>query len=287
MNKIQSLSLATVIGYALTGCSTQQTSQQSQVAQTTSQGVVNTSPVMAKTIKPVAKSKVVAVKPKAKPMVAKPRVIPVKAKPSVTNRRPVAKPRAMPAAPKVRTVKKPTPTPRAKQTPWQQRQAAMTRMQTWNMGGRAALRFKGDAWTFGLNWIQRNKQQYSLQIRNPLTGTVVGILDQSPGKATLRSRGKVSTGTDAERLLQQQLRVKMPVNGMPYWIRGVMAPQYPLGKVVLDAKGRPKQIVQAGWVMDYFNYKGLRFDAMPGKVNISRKQEQVNVRILAKQWKTR
>jgi len=135
--------------------------------------------------------------------------------------------------------------------------------------------------------VQRNKQQYSLQIRNPITGTVVGILDQSPGKATLRSRGKVSTGTDAERLLQQQLRVKMPVNGMPYWIRGVMAPQYPVGKVVLDAKGRPKQIVQAGWVMDYFNYKGLRFDALPGKVNISRKQEQVNVRILAKQWKTR
>jgi len=283
MNNIQSLALAMTIGYALTGCSTQQTSQQSQVSQSApqSQGIVAASPVLAKTIKPVAKSKGVVAKQKAKP-----KVIQVRAKPSVAKRQAV-KPRVAPVAPKVRTVKKPTSIPSSKQTPWQRRQAAMNRMPTWSMGGRAALRFKGDAWTFGLNWVQRNKQQYSLQIRNPITGTVVGILDQSPGKATLRSRGKVSTGTDAERLLQQQLRVKMPVNGMPYWIRGVMAPQYPVGKVVLDAKGRPKQIVQAGWVMDYFNYKGLRFDALPGKVNISRKQEQVNVRILAKQWKTR
>lgn len=302
MNKVKFLALATMMGFALAGCSTQQTSQQSQVAQTApqSQGLVAASPVMAKTTKiakPLAKPRVIAVRPKsrvaakprvavARPSAAAPKVVMVKARPAV-KKRPAVKPRVIPAAPKIRTVKKPVPTPASKQTPWQRRQAAMGRMQTWNMGGRAALRFKGEAWTFGLNWIQKNRQQYSLQIRNPLTGTVVGILDQSPGKATLRSRGKVSTGTDAERLLQQQLRVKMPVNGMPYWIRGVMAPQYPVGKVVLDAKGRPKQIVQAGWVMDYFNYQGLGFDALPRKVNISRKQEQVNVRILAKQWKTR
>lgn len=171
--------------------------------------------------------------------------------------------------------------------PWQQRQRVMNNMQSWSMGGRAALRFKGDAWTFSLNWLQKNKQQYVLQIKNPLTGTLVGVLEQSPGKAVLRSQGKVYSGVDAERLLQQQLRVKMPVNGMPYWVRGVMAPQYPAGKIQLDAQGRPKQIIQAGWVMDYSNYQGNDYAALPGKVNISRAQEQVNVRILAKQWKTR
>lgn len=282
MNKANSLLLATMVGYVLTGCSTQQTSQRAQVAQNTpqSQGIV--AAPAAKATRP----KSVAVRPK--PRVAKPRVVAVKARPVATKRSAVVRrPRATPAAPRVQTVRKPKPTPSAQQTPWQRRQSAMGRMQSWRMGGRAALRFKGDAWTFGLNWLQRNRQQYSLQIRNPITGTVVGILDQSPGRATLRSRGKTSTGTDAERLLQQQLRVKMPVNGMPYWIRGVMAPQYPVGKVVLDAKGRPKQIVQAGWVIDYFNYRGLSFDALPGKVNISRAQERVNVRILAKQWQKR
>ena len=300
MNKFNSLALATMVGSAVTGCSTQQTTPQSQVSQNTPQSQVaqNTqqsqgalvASVTPKEIKPVTKPPAVAIR--TKPAAAKARVTPVKAKPAAAKRpavkRAVAKPRAIPAAPRVQTVKKPTPAKAtAQQSPWLRRQLSMSLMPSWQMGGRAALRFKSNAWTFGLNWVQRNKQQFSLQIRNPITGTVVGLLDQNPGKATLRSRGKVSSGPDAERLLQQQLGVKMPVNGMPYWIRGVMAPQYPVGKVTLDAKGRPKQIVQAGWVMDYFNYANLSFDALPRKINISRKQEQVNVRILAKQWKTR
>jgi len=234
--------------------------------------------------RPTALKRTAAVKPPVtkvtKYPVTKPRVTP--AAPKVQA---VKKPRVTPAAPKVKTVKKPTPKPAVSQAPWSRRQRSLSLIPSWQMGGRAALRFKSNAWTFGLNWIQRNKQQFSLQIRNPITGTVVGLLNQSPGKATLKSRGKVSSGPDAERLLHQQLGVKMQVNGMPYWIRGVMAPQYPVGKVTLDAKGRPKQIVQAGWVMDYFNYANLSFDAMPRKVNISRKPEQINVRILAKQWK--
>jgi len=182
-------------------------------------------------------------------------------------------------------VNKPTPV-KPVANPWQQRQAVMGSMQSWSMGGRAALRFQGDAWTFGLNWLQKSKQQYTLQIKNPVTGTVVGVLEQSPGKAVLRSQGKVYSGTDAERLLKQRLRVTMPVNGMPYWVRGVMAPQFAKGTVKLDAKGRPTQITQAGWVMDYSKYQGDSYMALPGKVNISRAQDKVNVKILAKQWKT-
>lgn len=183
------------------------------------------------------------------------------------------------------TVTKPKPV--AVANPWQQRQIAMNNMQSWDMSGRAALRFQGDAWTFGLNWLQKNKQQYTLQIKNPITGTLVAVLDQSPGKAVLRSQGKVHTGTDAERLLEQQMRVKMPVNGMPYWVRGVMAPQYPVGQVKLDGQGRPTQIIQSGWVIDYSSYQGNSYAALPGKINISRAQDKVNVRVLAKQWKTR
>lgn len=282
MNKANLL-LPTTLFAAMAGCSTQQTSQQVQVAQNTpqSQGIV-ASPAVKKDIKPVAQVRTAVSKPK--PTATRPvKAVPVRAKPATATRATSA----MMKAPRVQTIKKPAPVPTAKQTPWQRRQAVMNRMASWRMGGRAALRFKGDAWTFGLNWLQRNRQQYSLQIRNPITGTVVGILDQSPGRATLRSRGKTHTGPDAERLLQQQLGVKMPVNGMPYWIRGVMAPQYPAGKVNLDAKGRPRQIVQAGWVIDYFNYQSLSFDALPSKVNIARQQERVNVRILAKQWQKR
>ncbi|PID46708.1 MAG: outer membrane lipoprotein LolB [Proteobacteria bacterium] len=170
--------------------------------------------------------------------------------------------------------------------PWQARQRVMSNMRSWDMNGRAALRFRGDAWTFGLGWMQKNRQEYTLQIRNPVTGTIVALLEQRPGKAVMRSQGKVHTGVDAERLLEQQMRVKMPVNGMPYWIRGVMAPQYPAGKVALDGKGRPTQIIQSGWVIDYLGYQGSDFAAMPSKVNISRAQNQVKVRVLTKRWRT-
>ncbi|PWQ98925.1 lipoprotein insertase outer membrane protein LolB [Leucothrix arctica] len=172
-------------------------------------------------------------------------------------------------------------------SPWERRQLKMGAMQSWDMTGRAALKFNGDGWTFGLNWLQKNKQQYVLQIKNPITGTVLAQLEQSPGKAVLKAQGKVHQGADAERLLEDQMRVKMPVNGMPYWVRGVMAPQYALGKVKLDAAGRPTQITQEGWVIDYSQYQDGDFAALPGKVNISRQQDKVNVRILAKKWQVR
>lgn len=280
MYKVNCLSLMAVTGFVAAGCSTQQVSQQAPTAQNAQQ-----SPI-------VATAAPIAVKPVSKPV----NTALARVQPAVINRTPVqvARPAAVKkpvvsrAPPRVNTIKKPVTTnSAARQTPWQQRQLAMNRMQSWSMGGRSALRFKADAWTFGLNWVQRNRQQYSLQIKHPITGTVIGILDQSPGRATLKSRGKVSTGPDAERLLQQQLGVKMPVNGMPYWIRGVMAPQYPVGKVTFGARGLPKQIIQAGWVMDYANYNGAGINALPTRINISRTQEQVNVRILAKQWQTR
>lgn len=172
-------------------------------------------------------------------------------------------------------------------SPWERRQLKMAAMQSWGMSGRAALRFNSNAWTFGLNWEQKNAQQYTLQIKNPITGTVIAQLEQSPGKAVLKSQGKVHQGVDAERLLETQMRVKMPVNGMPYWVRGIMAPQYPLGKVKLDGTGRPLQITQEGWVIDYSQYKGSDFAALPGKVNISREQDKVNIRVLAKTWLVR
>lgn len=183
-------------------------------------------------------------------------------------------------------VTKPAPMP-LPTNPWQERQRVMANMQSWDMNGRAALRFRGDAWTFGLGWLQKNKQQYTLQIKNPVTGTIIGLLEQSPGKAVLRSQGRVHTGIDAERLLEQKMRVKMPVNGMPYWIRGVMAPQYPKGQVKLDGQGRPTQIIQSGWVIDYANYQGNGYAAMPGKVDITRAEDKVKVKVLTKQWKIR
>ena len=283
MNTVIRISVIASTTYFVAACSTQQVAQESPVAQNTPQSQVTTTNTA--TTKPV-----VLPMPANTTVVKKPapRVVQAAVQPKkvVVQKKVVPKPavRVIPAAPKVNTVKKPAPA--TNQSPWARRQLAMNRMASWTMAGRSALRFKSEGWTFGLNWVQRNRQQYALQIRNPLTGAVVGILDQSPGRATLRARGKIHNGTDAERLLQQQLGVKMPVNGMPYWIRGVMASQYPAGKVTLDAKGRPKQIIQAGWVIDYFNYQNLRFDALPSKINISRVQEQVNVRILAKQWKT-
>jgi outer membrane lipoprotein LolB len=184
-------------------------------------------------------------------------------------------------------VAKPQVTNKPILSPWERRQLKMSAMQSWDMSGRAALKYNGDGWTFGLNWLQKNKQQYVLQIKNPITGTILAQLEQSPGSAVLKAQGKVHRGADAERLLQDQMRVKMPVNGMPFWVRGVMAPQYAQGKVKLDAAGRPTQITQEGWVIDYSQYQGADFAALPGKVNISRQQDNVNVRVLAKKWQVR
>lgn len=174
----------------------------------------------------------------------------------------------------------------AKQKLWQQRMQALSSVKSWRLSGRASVAYRNENYPFGLDWQQQNVNSHQLLIRHPVTQKQLAKLVTLNQSVTLTTdTGKVLRDTSAERLIEQQMRVKMPVDGMQTWVRGIAAPQYPLTRLALDNSGRPISIEQAGWTIQYGAYQSVSLMALPTSITISRTQpESIRVKVRVKSW---
>lgn len=178
-------------------------------------------------------------------------------------------------------------TPSDPQVAWKQRQAMFARMTSWRMQGRVGVQFREESASFGISWLQQGNGQYEMNIKNPLTGSIVAYLKGSPSSVSLQANGKTYQDANAERLLQSQMGVSLPLEGMKYWVRGIPSPDSPVQQVKLDAQGRPQTLQQAGWVIEYTGWQGEDSNALPDKLNLTRAAENTKVKVLAQDWQTR
>ena len=179
----------------------------------------------------------------------------------------------------------PAATVSSKETNWKKRQNYLASKPSWNLLSKISLRFKDENLIFGLNWVQRPINNYVMQISNPLTGALVAKLSRDArGVSLLADNGRTYRDTDEERLLQNQSGVKLPVKGMQYWVRGITSPQYKVDKLVLDNAGRPQNIYQAGWKITYSSYLNNNFNAAPRKIVLTRSEDDVYLKVIAKRW---
>jgi len=182
-------------------------------------------------------------------------------------------------------VKKPVVSASSKQNNWKKRQLIVAKKSVWNLTSKVALRYRADNWNFGLRWLQQSTNQYVMQIKNPVTGGLLAKLTRKNNRVTLLSdNGRVYNDSDEERLLKRQTGVKLPLKGMQHWMRGLSSPLYKVDKLVLDPKGRPLMLHQAGWKINYSKYVNNRYDAMPRKVVITRDKDNVYLKMIAKKW---
>ena len=177
--------------------------------------------------------------------------------------------------------------PVSAQAAWQQRQADFARMMSWRLQGKVGLQFKDQSASFNLSWLQNGTDQYEMNIKNPLTGSIMAYLKGNRADVTLQANGKTYKDASAERLLQGQLGVSLPLEGMKYWVRGVPSPDSPVDQVKLDGLGRPEMLQQAGWLVEYTGWKGNDWKALPEKINLSRVPDNTKVKVIAKDWQTR
>lgn len=174
----------------------------------------------------------------------------------------------------------------AKQQLWKQRIQTLSKQQSWKLSGRASVTYRDDNYPFGLDWQQQNINNHQLLIRHPVTQNQLAKLVSNNKVVTLTTdKGVVLSDSSADRLIERQMKVKIPVDGMQSWVRGIAAPQYPVTNIVLDNAGRPATIEQAGWSVRYGAYESSSTAALPSSISISRSQpENVRVKVRVKSW---
>ena len=177
----------------------------------------------------------------------------------------------------------PTPPVADPERAWAQHRERLQDLEQWRIRGRMALSTPDDSWQADLVWSQQQRD-FRIQLIAPLgQGTLV--LQGTPAGAELRSSEEPAPvrAADAESLLYRRTGLRMPVESLRYWVRGLPAPGG-APQLKLDPQGRLQSLQQFGWRVDFRRYRQVGDLALPDKVYLS--GEGVDLRLVIRDWGT-
>ena len=152
---------------------------------------------------------------------------------------------------------------------------------SWELSGAIAARNKQKSWTAAINWMQEGRNQYQIRLSGPLGGGSV-IVEKRGEQITYRDGNKKTTATNADALLLKQTGVRLPVNNLYYWVRGLPAPGA-IGRKQYNAEQQLTQLNQAGYTISYSQYSSINGVLLPTKIRLEGRG--VLIKLVIKHWK--
>lgn len=166
---------------------------------------------------------------------------------------------------------------------WQAHKQHIAQLDGWQISGKVGIRAPQDSGSGTLFWLQR-QDYFDIRLSGPL-GRGAARLTGHPGKVQLEvaNQGRYEAESP-EQLLQQRLRLNLPVSHLLWWIRGLPAPDSK-SRLQLDAQSHLAQLAQDGWIVDYLNYSEQNGYWLPERLKLSGHDLQVT--LVIKDWQPR
>jgi outer membrane lipoprotein LolB len=151
----------------------------------------------------------------------------------------------------------------------------------WRLTGRISVHYGEEGWHAGLVWRQ-SPETFDLRLQGPLGQGALLLQGDGDRVALQDARGQRDTAGDAETLMRQHLGWELPVSGLRYWVRGEAQPG-PTAQWQRDVEGRPEQLIQSGWRIDYSRYQPAPGGGtLPGRIDFERPDLQA--RLIIDRW---
>ena len=132
-----------------------------------------------------------------------------------------------------------------------------------------------------LNWEQ-NQTDYTIKLRD-FIGRTVALINGSANQVSVKtSKGETYQGDTAEQLLDEVTGMRIPLEGLNYWLRGIPEPGVELDAFTLGEDGAAKSISQNGWRMSYPLYKTYGDIKLPQKVLLE--YDDLNLTVNISRW---
>jgi outer membrane lipoprotein LolB len=166
---------------------------------------------------------------------------------------------------------------------WTTRQSTLKQLTTWQADGRIGVISGQDGWHASFQWAQRDSG-YRIDLIGPL-GQGRVIIENEGWEVRIQTQdGQNWTAPDADDLLEQSLGVRLPVNGLRYWVRGLPEPgSTPV--LQTDANGRLTRLEQNGWVIEYPAYTPTALLNLDLPERIVARRPDLSVKLVIEQWK--
>ena len=143
------------------------------------------------------------------------------------------------------------------------------------LSGRVAIRHSKEAASGQIFW-RHSVDADELLITSPLGQGIARINRERDEYRLVTGDNRVYRASDAESLTEQALGWRLPLAGLPDWVRGRASPDRPAE--IRGEAGRDLELRQDGWHVAYEEFRGGR----PFRLRISR--EDLEIRLIVDRW---
>jgi outer membrane lipoprotein LolB len=147
------------------------------------------------------------------------------------------------------------------------------------LSGRVSVKYGTEAASGKISW-QHDPAGDDLLITTPFGQGLARIVRSDALVSLTTADQKVYQANDVETLTGQVLGWRLPLAGLPDWVRGRAAAGAP-AQTRLDGSHRVAELRQSGWLVEFLDYNGA--SGLPARLRLSR--EDVEIRLVIDQWR--
>jgi len=147
------------------------------------------------------------------------------------------------------------------------------------LSGRVSVKYGAEAASGKIAW-QHDVASDDLLFSTPLGQGVARIVRHDALMSLTTSDQKVYEAGDAETLTERVLGWRLPLTGLPDWVRGRATAGAP-AQTRLDSSQRLAELRQSGWLVEFLEYKSE--NGPPTLLRLSR--QDVEIRLVIDQWR--
>ncbi len=172
---------------------------------------------------------------------------------------------------------------------WKQNQLTLNRFQNWDAQGRIAVSRKKEGESASFSW-QYCPEHFFLKLFGPFGSGAMeldGMLSGPNQHVTLRHGNKIQYAKTAEDLLYQQVKWRVPLSGLTYWIKGLPVPNQAIEDLNLNTDGSISKLTQLGWEITYAKYHDFNtpFEKIKLPTKIYLISNELEVKLAIRHWK--
>ena len=156
-----------------------------------------------------------------------------------------------------------------------------TTLHEFELDGRAAVRYGGEGASTRIAW-RHGAAVDDLLITGPLGQGIARIRRRGEDVQLTTADGREYRAGDAEALTESVLGWRLPLAGLPDWVRGRPARDRP-ARIERDEQGRIRELEQDQWRIEYQAWNG----PLPSRMTLVREGARGTVerRMIIDQWK--
>jgi outer membrane lipoprotein LolB len=169
-------------------------------------------------------------------------------------------------------------------TDWAARKQALLAFDQWRLMGKIAVRQSGQSESAIINRWRQDESAYRLQLSSAFLGMGSVQLKGDSGYLLIRTGdGERYLSDDPETLVLQVTGWRLPLSALPYWVRGIPAPNQD-AELGFGAEGQLKMLLQSGWEVHFQRYSELVAGQPPLPTLITATNGEARVRLAISDW---